>query len=935
MARPTYRRLLSLTVALALTLAVLGLGALSFQRKLETFQLIGFQAELHDGHWAVTQVESAGSPLQPGDQILLLNGSRPASQQELHQSISREGDSQIVLLRDEQLLEVSYARPQHLRIDIAYLILSAIALIYVLIGAYTLVKDRRRQSIHFYLWCLTSATLYLVSAPAVFDLVGKALYLLDEFARLLIGPLTLHLFWKFPRPLAQSRRSHQGLALFYVPAVFLLALQVDLMYFRGYWFFDGQMSASIIASLDRVELYHLVGFGLAAAAVLLGRLRNTKALENHRQVVWLTIGMVGGYVPFFLLYVLPQTLKLTWPGLMTHLAVLPLALVPLTFAYAILRYKLWDIGVMVRDTVTLSLTILVGVFGFSIFNLIISRTVPEDFGLTRSLLSFVTGLVIAGVMLPTHRGISTSLERFQYRHSYDKRRAMVELGNRLLLERDLDALAATLQTEIQEALEIERTALWIVAGEDLLPQSPPHGETARLPVNFLGEKSWRSEVETLRGIGLLEEDTPELELFTQGYRYAFPFAVRDRKLGMLFVGYKLDQTPLNADDLDLLRNALNQAALALENAMLLEEVQQQLSEVGRLQRENEQVIESSPAGIAAFDPLGQIVSANAVFADLTGSDRDRLLGRPIREVLPVASLPSPGDGLIEASVTNRAGEEKYLQLSVDSAKEPVGRQLSVLVVQDVTERVVLERELEEKERLASLGMLAAGVAHEVNTPITGISSYAQMLLDSTPEDDPRHELLRKVEKQTFRAAQIVRNLLEFARDRPYQHQPVSLSSVLNECVDLASDRAAESGIRIQWQPAEGLIVAGNESELQQVFSNLINNAIDAMAEDGGDLKLLLTKRSDRVRTVVEDTGSGISTTDLEKIFQPFYSTKLSAGGTGLGLSISYNIVRRHGGTIRVISQPGQGSRFLVELPAYRERPAEPAEPADGEPTKRS
>ena len=133
--------------------------------------------------------------------------------------------------------------------------------------------------------------------------------------------------------------------------------------------------------------------------------------------------MAGGYLPFLALYVVPRTLELAWPQAVTSLAVLPLALVPLTFAYAILRYKLWDIGAIVRDTVTLSLTVLVGVIGFSLANLVINRAVPDEMALARTLVSFVSGLVIAGLLIPTRKGIGASLERLQYRDSFSKRRA--------------------------------------------------------------------------------------------------------------------------------------------------------------------------------------------------------------------------------------------------------------------------------------------------------------------------------------------------------------------------------------------------------------------------------------------------------------------------------------------------------------------------------
>jgi hypothetical protein len=197
-------------------------------------------------------------------------------------------------------------------------------------------------------------------------------------------------------------------------------------------------------------------------------------------------------------------------------------------------------------------------------------------------------------------------------------------------------------------------------------------------------------------------------------------------------------------------------------------------------------------------------------------------------------------------------------------------------------------------------MLAAGVAHEVNTPLTGISSYAQMLLSDTPTDDPHHDLLKKVEQQTFRASRIVNNLLEFARDRNTEYRAVALDQVITETLHLLKERSAKRRIRVAWEaPTEPMIVVGSEGELQQVLTNLVLNAQDAMTDGGGDLTITLRAEGDNAQILVEDTGTGIPPERLEKVFQPFFSTKLTRGGTGLGLSISYDIVRRHGGEMHV------------------------------------
>jgi hypothetical protein len=315
-----------------------------------------------------------------------------------------------------------------------------------------------------------------------------------------------------------------------------------------------------------------------------------------------------------------------------------------------------------------------------------------------------------------------------------------------------------------------------------------------------------------------------------------------------------------------------------------------------------------------------MLSANAAFARLTARDVDDLLGTPISEVMRGQSLPQPNEGILEIHLALEKGQHRYLQLTTADLPQEDGSVHRMLVIQDVSERIEMEHALKEKDRLAALGMLAAGVAHEVNTPITGISSYTQMMLEDTEESDPRYELLKKVERQTFRAARIVNNLLDFSRERDEASRPVDLAPLLQESIDLLKERRLDAGVTLGVVDlARGLRVTGNDGELQQVFTNLIINAIDAMSPAGGKLSVRLQADDRWVWVKVQDTGPGIATDQLESIFQPFFSTKLGKGGTGLGLSISYNIVRRHGGELRVASHQGEGTEFIVELP--RQQPA--------------
>ena len=898
--------------AVLLAAVVVVAGGASLMRTMAAFQPIGFEVAAREGSWLVTAA-GPGSALLEGDRILQIDGEGYGRVAELEEALRRRATSELLVLRDGGVTEVSYTLPP-LAIDWAYLVLALIGASYLAIGLYTLLRDRRRPTRIFYLWCLVSALVYVLSSRAPFDLTGKGLYLLEEVARVLLAPLTLHLFVIFP---AVSKRLRPAVPFFYLPAAFLLLMLADLVVFGGRLLVGGQM-AGAISMLDRLEVFHLTLFGLAAAAILVLRLRRgDRRAEKHRQATWIAVGMAGGYLPFALLYAVPYLLGTRMPGPVAALAVMPLGLVPLTFAYAILRYKLWDIGVLVRNAASLSLTVLVGVIGFSLANLTINRMMPDETALARNLLSFISGLLIAGMMLPVRRGVSNSLERLQYGNRFSKRRALARAGRELLEVRDLDRLCTTLVDSLEAGLDVRPVNLLLLHGGELVPLMHRAAPGAPIPVARMPETIWQSDVSSLSGVELPgDEDSPMQSLYAGGYRYAFPMRLRSKRIGLLLAGYKDDEVPLSSDDEDLVRNLLNQATLAIENAELLDEVHRRLDEVVRLQRFSQRIFDASPAGIAVIDGDGVLLSANHAFAAVAGTET--AAGKPLSEVLPIITLPAPEEGIREVAFTDGSGGQRHLQVSVAPLQAGGDDDRRVLLVQDISERVAMETALQEKDRLAALGMLAAGVAHEVNTPITGISSYAQMLLADTAKNDPRHALLKKVEKQTFRAARIVNNLLELARDRPRERTRLQVATLVEDCLDLLTERIQQLKVNLHWQPPanpDEILVEGNDGELQQVLTNLVLNALEALAgRENGHLTVSLSASQRWVWLAVEDDGPGIEPAQLEKLFQPFFSTKQEIGGTGLGLAISYNIVRRHEGDIRVISHPGEGSRFVVELP---------------------
>jgi PAS domain S-box-containing protein len=412
-----------------------------------------------------------------------------------------------------------------------------------------------------------------------------------------------------------------------------------------------------------------------------------------------------------------------------------------------------------------------------------------------------------------------------------------------------------------------------------------------------------------------------------GLGWLFPCRVKGEVIAVLGVGRKDGLDPLNSEEVDTLKTLAAQAATAIMNGRLYRSLSSQTEELRELKDYNENVLESLDSGIVVLGLDGEITSWNRAMETLYGRKREDVRGRPLAEVLPdkfmeaLRSTLDLGDQgeiahVYKLHLPSSDGRSLMVNVSVAPFQSGAAEQSgTILILDDVTARARLEEQLQHSEKMASVGLLAAGVAHEVNTPLAGISSYTQLLRGQMEESDSRGELLDKIEKQSFRAAKIVNSLLNFSRSSGTEFEQVDVNKALLDVLSLVEHQLSGSRIRVRRELAEDLpSIRGNENRIQQVFFNLILNARDAMPR-GGWLTLVTSADTDTVVVEVKDTGHGIRRDHLRRIYDPFFTTKGIGRGTGLGLSVSYGIIQEHGGAIFVDSTPGQGTRFQVALPA--------------------
>jgi two-component system NtrC family sensor kinase len=413
-----------------------------------------------------------------------------------------------------------------------------------------------------------------------------------------------------------------------------------------------------------------------------------------------------------------------------------------------------------------------------------------------------------------------------------------------------------------------------------------------------------------------------------GLHYLQDLRHQGRRIGMIALGRLPKESHFSTEDLDLLSALAGYAAMALENANLYRSIERKALELERLKAYTENILESINVAVLALDFDGRITSCNRAFEELYKTIRKQITGSLIENLFPsdvIASirrvtgkadwnLSSPAN-IFKMFVEDRLGKRLIVNLSLIPLQNSISMNSgSLIVMEDITEKIELEGQLMQAEKLSSIGLLAAGIAHEVNTPIAGISSYTQMLLKETPETDRRKHILEKIEKQTFRAAEIVNGLLNFSRLNGSEYKELDINQLIDDSLALLNHQMQSSHIHVEQHYDRSLPpVHGNAGKLQQVFINLFLNARDAMPS-GGALAVETAMTDSMVIVDISDTGTGISEQDIKRIFDPFFTTKDVGKGTGLGLAVTYGIIQEHGGRIFVDSDSGKGTHFRVKLP---------------------
>ena len=837
----------------------------------------------------------------------------------------------------------------------------AVGAAYLAIGLFVYYRrTSAAKSLHFFILCLVSfvgTTFHYSGKLNTFD---EAMYWGNLASSLFAPAIFLHFCLTFhARPkFLESRRAE---TLLYVPSALILLffigtaegiLRFPATLFEIRWF------------LDRLSVGFSILLYFAGAAVLGYDYTHSQDPVMRRQLKYLRNGAFVGLMPFALLYAIPYAFGAV-PSHVMNLSVLSMGLIPLTWAYAITRYRLMDVDIIFQQgyVYTLATLAVIGTFYALIFLVFSTPSIPPPAFVV--LISFATF-----VFQPIRRWIQEQLDRWVfYRDRYDARLTMIEFARELSSETDQEVMLAKVSDRIKRTLSIQRIGFFLLDESrgryrlhslSAMPQKAARSLGGDLDLSFLREAEGKPYLfferpKHLRDI--VSEGWPQSVRDTIGeldFTYYVGCRTRGKTIAFFAVSRTTEGDFLSSDDLDLLLTLSNYVAIAIENSRLYTSLQQKADEYERLKEFSENIVESINVGVLAVDLEDCVESWNGQIEKLTGISRRKALGRRLSDLFApdlihkfdefrgrpgihnvykfvlqpreeekesepgVQSIRSEG---LEITAKPKAVRESVVNLAIAPlvAKDfqEIGR---LIIFDDITDRDDLERRLVQADKLSSIGLLAAGVAHEVNTPLAVISTYAQMLTKQVSGDDQKSKMLEKIAKQTFRASEIVNSLLNFSRTSPTEFIELDLNRVIRETTNLVEHQFEKAGVVTELSLADNLPhIRGNPGKLQQVFLNLFINARDAM-QGGGALRVRSWTEGTLAHIEIADSGQGIAPENLSRIYDPFFTTKGAKKGTGLGLSITYGIVQEHNGIIEVESEPNRGTRFHLEFPSVTSRP---------------
>lgn len=856
------------------------------------------------------------SHIKTGDIIITINKYEIKNKIDLQQAIQQRKTCIYQIERDELIkredVDISYKYT-----PTSYYILVFSGVILLLITLMLLNLNLKKQEsfippLKFYLLSLSFSGFMIFSPTGTYNFTDFVFLFLDRLAFIFFPALLLHFAIYFPLRSAifQKIRLRILVFLIYIPPFVILFLHL-------YFLFSGIINPSTVILVTIINYFRsliLIYFSVYLLASLIFFVISSLKMikEKNQKRFILPLAGVSAGIPSIILFNIISPIPDY--SLLLNLTLFLTVLLPLSVTYFLSHKKFRDIEVIIKKTLSISMILLFifGIFFFLGFNIEKNKLV----GIFWSILTIIT----AGLLFrPIEGTIQEYFEKFFLKGTFNFRKKLRELIQSLRTERDLSALSVNLLSTINNGFHLKNSSLIIHFKKNIFLAYPRKGKIL-LSKSFLNELSKRENLVFSSESGFEKRYPKDYRIMKDKKFFQFlPLITQGRLIGLVAFGFKKDKTYLSVEDWELLYSITSSLTLSVENASLYSELENQFNEINLLKEFHENVIENINMGLVVLTKLNIVKTWNS-FMELK-------FKKPAKKTLNKKALKIFGNKLWKEIYLNKnnattlsnilveiENSELIFNIHVSPLRNNLGKIMgTILVFEDVTENVHMQNQLITSEKMASIGLLSAGMAHEVNTPLTGISSYCQIILDD-PKNKDNIKLVSKMQDQVERANKIIRTLLDFSRQKGEKPVDLDLNKVLNESISLVEHKLKKKNIDLIKNYNFSKKICGFSTRLQQLFINLLINASDAITRDSGEIRVEGNEGNSGFAVKISDNGAGIEEKDLKKLFDPFFTTKEKGEGTGLGLSIIYNIVEEHYGKITVDSKKDKGTVFSMKFP---------------------
>ncbi|WP_181537386.1 sensor histidine kinase [[Anoxybacillus] calidus] len=497
------------------------------------------------------------------------------------------------------------------------------------------------------------------------------------------------------------------------------------------------------------------------------------------------------------------------------------------------------------------------------------------------------------------------------------------------IDMSMEEMLKNIFDKLKEIFPLERISLSLYENEELILTNVYPTHSLYFPIGFVLPKEnslyWKA-IQSIKKVFYQIQEKGASYIEHKAYEILgiqsvllIPLISKGKVIGVLSIGSK-EVIQYDEADLSFFQQLCDQLAVCIENARLY-------NEVLTSKKEWEETFRAVSEMILVVDLQGNILRFNDAAKEFFQFDWQKSSRENIHQLLSMNINESPiTENLQTKKPVHRQIhiQQRVCELhSYPVFNEDQNMYAVIIYINDITEKCRMEAQLVQSGKLAAIGEMAAGIAHELNNPLTAILGNAQLLLRSAPKDDRSYKLLSDIYLCGKRCKTIIQNLLTFSRQDEYMFEDCSVNEAVEQVLGLVGDQIKKQNITIQKKLDDSIeFIEGNVQQIGQIILNFLINAKDAL-EDMNlpkkvitlETKSILENEKRWVLLSVKDNGKGISEQHLQEIFNPFFTTKRPGKGTGLGLSVSLGIAEAHGGTIEVISELGKGSEFILKLPA--------------------